>query len=179
MSIARLASASLLALGLAGCFAPTSATQRLSDAAIDMNTAARFGRMDIAVEYVAVAAREEFARRHAGWGKRVRIVDIEFGGMDLKEKDEAEVFVNVTWQRPDDAIIRETRITQRWKDVRGTWGVIAESAEGDAGIFGERPKPAAKPGASAGPQPQALPVEIASPPPPRSSSYRTRTIHDQ
>jgi hypothetical protein len=139
------ATALLLAFVAVGCFAPTSPSQRLADAAIDMNTATRFGRMDIAMEYVGGPARADFVRRHAAWHKRVRIVDLEFGGMDLKEKDEADVIINVTWQLPEDAIIRETRITQRWKDTRGTWSIVAESVDGDPGLWADKPKKVARP----------------------------------
>src|SRR4051794_22567962 len=103
--------AGLALLTLGGCFAPTSSSQRLADAAIDMNTAMRFGRSDIAMDYVAAAARDRFTRDHATWGKYVRIVDVEFGGLKIKEKEEAEVYVNVTWQTPADPTIHETRVT--------------------------------------------------------------------
>ncbi len=45
---------------LAGCVAPPTAAQRLSESAYDFNTAIRFGRMDIAPEHVREIAREEF-----------------------------------------------------------------------------------------------------------------------
>src|SRR5262245_46784498 len=99
-----LASAACLAASLAGCIAPPSSAQRLNDAAYELNTATRFGRMDIATEHVAALCREEFARRHAEWGRSVRIVDLEFGGASIT-KEGAEVLVTVTWQRPSDPVV--------------------------------------------------------------------------
>src|ERR1043166_8040320 len=107
--------ASLLATAaLAGCLAPTSTAQRLTDNAIEMTTAMRFGRIDIAMDYVSASARETFVQGHAAWGKQVRIVDLEFAGFRAtKDKDEAEVFVNVAWQTLSDPTLHETRVVPR------------------------------------------------------------------
>ena len=61
--------ACVLVLGLAGCFGAPTPGQRLTDSAYEMNTAARFGRMDIALGSVAAKAKatgvsyEEFQRK--------------------------------------------------------------------------------------------------------------------
>lgn len=134
----RCAALVALCLALAGCFAPPSSTQRLADAAVDMNAATRFGRMDLALEHVGAAAREEFARRHAVWGGKVRVVDLEMGGFKLVTKDEAEVLVNVAWLRPDEATMRVTQIAQRWRDEKGRWQLASEERrDGDLGLLGE------------------------------------------
>jgi hypothetical protein len=152
----------LAVLGLVGCFNPGSPSHRLAESAYDMNTATRFGRMDVALEHVGPKAREAFAKTHSGWGKSVRIVDLEFGGMSLKNKgSEAEVFVTVTWQRFDEADVRVTSLAQRWTDVRGTWSLSSEDRNGgDAGLLGEATK--------------ALDPSAA----PARTSYRTRVIRD-
>ena len=70
----------LLALGplaLAACFSPVAPGPRLSESANELNTATRFGRMDIALEHVGPKEREEWGKKHAGWGRNVRIVDLE------------------------------------------------------------------------------------------------------
>lgn len=132
-------------LGLAACFSPPSAGQRLSDAAVEMNSATRFGRMDIAIEHVGDAARADFARRHAAWGGGVRVVDLEMGGFDLVKRDEAEVLVNVAWQRPDESTLRVTRIAQRWRDESGRWQLVGEERkDGDPGLLGEKAPAAGK-----------------------------------
>lgn len=124
--------------GLAGCLSPPSATQRLSDAAVEMNAATRFGRMDLALEHVGTDARADFARRHAAWGGRVRVVDLDFGGFDLVKRDEAEVILNVMWLRQDEANVRVTRVAQRWRDDRGGWRLVSEQRkDGDLGLLGE------------------------------------------
>jgi hypothetical protein len=143
----------LMIVSLAGCWNPGSPTQRLAESAYDMNTATRFGRMDVALEHVGGEAREAFAKKHSGWGKSVRIVDLEFGGMSLKNKgSEAEVFVTVSWQRLDEADVRVTSIAQRWTDVRGTWSLMAEEEKGgDAGLLVDAAKAKATLATPAGP----------------------------
>jgi hypothetical protein len=165
--------ACLAAAGLAGCIAPPSSAQRLTDAAYEMNVAARFGRMDIAAEHVGVTVRDEFAKRHQAWGRAVRIVDVEFGGVSLT-KEGAEVQVVVTWQRPEDPIIRVTNVTQRWTDVRGSWRLMSEDEKGDLGLFGAREKAKADSGA---PKDAPEPVEAPKPPAPGTGRYQTRVIY--
>ncbi len=130
----------LLLLPLASCVLPPNNSQRLTESALDMNTAARFGRMDVALEHVGSKARSDFMRRHADWGTRLRVVDVEFGGFELVKSDEAEVYLDVLWLRMDEATVRTTRIVQRWRDERGHWELIEESRkEGEEGLLGEPP----------------------------------------
>jgi hypothetical protein len=131
----RTLSLAAIAAFTAGCFSPPTASQRLADSAIDMNIALQLGRMDIAMDYIGKTARASFTREHAGWGKRVRVVDTEFGGIQSKEKDEADVVVDVSWQTLNDPTLRETHITQHWRDTRGTWSMVSETCEGDAGLL--------------------------------------------
>ena len=169
-----LALAALVAFGTA-CLAPPSAAQRLSDAAIDMNTATRFGRMDIAMDYVSAQGKDAFVAAHAQWGKRIRIVDVEFSGVTVKDKDEADVNVTLIWQFVDDPVMRESKLVQHWKDTRGTWSIVREHTEEPDGLLGRQaaaprlsapPPPTPPPGAGAAlaaPPPPPLPVEVATP----------------
>ncbi|WP_437966699.1 hypothetical protein WMF04_45190 [Sorangium sp. So ce260] len=133
----------LLALSLvplAGCGIAPSNSQRLTEAALEMNTAARFGRMDVALERVGSRAREDFMSRHADWGTRLRVVDVEFGGFEMTQRDEAEVYLDVLWLRNDEATVRSTRVAQRWRDERGHWELVDEERrDGDTGLLGEPP----------------------------------------
>lgn len=129
-----------LALGsvAAGC-TPPSLTDRLADAAINMNQATRFGRMDIALEHVGPKARDEFAKHHVEWGRTTRIVDVELVGMSMAEKDKAEVYLTVSWQRINEGDLRVTHVTQRWTNEKGTWLMASEERKaGDAGLLGDR-----------------------------------------
>ncbi|WP_437905112.1 hypothetical protein WME95_43395 [Sorangium sp. So ce327] len=127
-------------LHLASCGIAPSTSQRLTEAALEMNTAARFGRMDVALERVGSNARQDFMNRHAGWGTRLRVVDVEFGGFEMTQREEAEVYLDVLWLRNDEATVRSTRVAQRWRDERGHWELIGEERrEGDTGLLGEPP----------------------------------------
>ncbi len=149
----------LALLGLTGCFSPGNPVQRLTESAYDMNTATRFGRMDVALEHVGANAREAWTKRHAAWGKSLRVVDLEFGGLNLKNKGtEAEVVVTVVWHKVDESDVRVTSVAQRWEDVRGTWSLVAEEEkDGDGGLL-------------------ALPHKAAEEPAAAPSRYRTRIL---
>lgn len=141
----RMKHASLAALaifGLAGCIAPTSGPQKLADTAYDMNNATRFGRMDVALEHVALKSREQFQKEHAGWMRNARIVDIDFNGIQVKPNGEGEVVVTLTWQRVNEATTRTTSLVQRWTETRNLWTMASEEAKGDEGLLGETPKDA-------------------------------------
>jgi hypothetical protein len=106
-------------------------------------------------------------RRQAAWGNGVRILDIEFAGMNALADDEAEMFVNVSWLQAADANIKVTQLRQRWKDERDGWFVQEEKrVSGDYGLFGDK-----------GPQP----AKTAEPPAPpsRQAHYKTRVIREE
>lgn len=121
----------------AGC-AGQSKMGKLQQAASDLNTATRFGRMDVASELVAPKDLQPFAIRHAAWGNAVRIVDLEHQSIQLAGENEAVVHVVVGWQHPDDAILRVTQLAQRWSFDRGGWRLNGEQrVAGDVGLIGE------------------------------------------
>lgn len=120
-----------------GCLHESRAA-KLQESAQSMNMAARFGRMDIAMEHVSPKAIEEFARQHGSWGSNVRIVDLEFQGLRFVDKDRALVAVAVGWQRVDDQELRVTQIAQEWQYDRNNWKLVSEKrTAGDVGLLGE------------------------------------------
>ena len=152
-------------LAVAGCVMPPTSMQRLSDSAYDLNTAVRFGRPDIANDYVREVAREDFAKRHATWGKSVRVVDLEMNGMAARKDGDADVFITVSWQRADDTTLRSTDLTQRWTSTHGSWALLSEEEHGgEKGLLTPIEKPKA---------------DDASPPPPWRPRYQTRVIYEQ
>jgi hypothetical protein len=163
-----------LTLALAGCVAPPTPSQRLNDAAYEFNTAARFGRLDIASEMVREVAREEFGRKHASWGKSVRVVDLELNGMSMRKDGDADVSITVSWQRAAETTMRTTDITQRWTSSRGSWALLSEEEKGgDRGLVGEPEKPKDDaPGAPVAPG--SAPAEGSL-----RSRYQTRVIYEQ
>jgi hypothetical protein len=121
---------------IAGCVAPPTPAQRLAESAYDLNTAARFGRMDVAMENVRDSLRDEFSKTHATWGKSVRVVDCEMNGFTIGKDGTADVSVTVSWQRPDETTMRTTDVKQRWSSTRGTWHMISEEEKGgDRGLL--------------------------------------------
>lgn len=133
----------LLATTLGACMAPPPTSQRVMDAAREMNTAARFGRLDVAASLAAEGARKAFLERRATWGRDVRVLDVELTGMSMQDEHNAVVEVDVAWVASDDTTLRATRVAQVWSDHDGGWQLVRERrASGDLGLFGE-PRPPA------------------------------------
>jgi hypothetical protein len=147
-----------VALALAGCLAPPSQAQRVTDAARELNLSARFGRIDIALGHTAKGAQSSFVERRAEWGKNVRVLDVELAGLAMKDETHAMIQVDVQWVRADDDTLRTTRIAQTWLDDGG-WHLVREQRmAGDIGLFGE-------------------PVEMR-PAEPRDVQFATKSLRD-
>ena len=141
MSTLRLTlAATLLALVGVGCLAPATPAQRVTDAARELNYAARFGRMDLAAALAANGARSHFLERRAQWGREVRVVDVQMSGLSLEEDGKrALITVDIAWTRIDEGSLRSTRLGQVWKDQPGGWKLVRERRlQGDLGLFGEK-----------------------------------------
>ncbi|HEX7603847.1 MAG TPA: hypothetical protein VF316_19650, partial [Polyangiaceae bacterium] len=92
--------------------------------------------------------------------RAIRIVDFEMNGLSMASKDEADVFVAISWQRTDEATLRVTHLSQRWKSEKGTWRMDSEERKaGDYGLLGEH----------------ALVLEPA----PQHAQFPTRVIHGE
>jgi hypothetical protein len=133
-----LAAAMLLGCSvLSGCGAQ-GPSGRLAEAAVQSNVAMRFGRMDVALANVDKKKHSTFAEKHADWGRGIRIVDLEVGGFSFLTADHADVYVTVAWQRPAEAELRVTQVTQRWYNGDDGWKLLFEETRGgNAGLFGE------------------------------------------
>ncbi len=128
----------MLLLWATSCVSPPPASERATDAARELNLAARFGRMDVALSSTSGAARKNFLSRRSEWGKNVRIVDVELAGMNMPDAEHAEIQVDYSWTRIDEGVLRTTRIAQNWEDVGNGWKLIRERRLlGDLGLFGE------------------------------------------
>jgi hypothetical protein len=128
---------------LTGCFANRSSTDKLLDAAHEHNGAVRFGRMDIALDHVATSAKGEWLARRAAWKNSVRIIDVELDGMTLEAMTDANVTVHISWQHIDEADVRSTEVSQKWRSKTGPWQLISEECTGgDTTLLAELPKAA-------------------------------------
>lgn len=134
----------LSVLGLvlaAGACAPPTPAQKASEAARELNMAARWGKMDEAMGRSAEADRIAFQQRRAEWHDKLRIVDTELAALDMKNATTATVQVDVSWMFADDPTLRVTRLSQEWSDASGKWTMLSEERiGGDLGLFGEEVK---------------------------------------
>jgi hypothetical protein len=144
---------SLLALPLllVGCPTPPTPAERASDAARELNMAARWGNVQVAAGLTVDDLRSEFLKKRASWGGPVRIIDTELAGIELQDSSNATIYVDVSWVRIDETTLRVTRLEQKWSDKGGAWRMKAERRQGgDLGLLGEPverdsdPRPAAQ-----------------------------------
>src|SRR3954465_363843 len=91
-----------LSLGLGACMMPPPASEKATDAARELNLAARFGRMDIAAGRAASEARAEFLRKRAMGGGEIRVVDVELAGMHMPDSDHAVFQIDYSWMRTNE-----------------------------------------------------------------------------
>ena len=130
----------LVGLSTAACVSPPP-SQRVADVAREVNMAARFGRMDLALDRTAVGAKRHFSAHRSQWGGPVRVLDVELAGLSMQDAEHAVVLVDFQWTRLDENTMRSTRIEQTWRgsgEDRG-WTLVRERRiAGDLGLFGER-----------------------------------------
>lgn len=125
-----------------GCLAPITPMERLQQSANDVANALRFDRTDLAAEFCAPTAREDFLSRHAVWTDKTRVVDLELAGIYLRTQDEAEAIISVSWLDTNGADLHTTEISQRWKHENGTFRLVNEVfRRGDKALFAMVPKP--------------------------------------
>ena len=150
--------AATLSMFALGCpLGGQSKPARAQEAALELNMNARFGRMEIAAERVAPAARDAFFNRRKGWGGTIRVADYDLTGLRMQGKDDAETFVKIAWYRANQPDLRVTTVKQKWHDFKGDWKLTEEARlDGDLGLLGEAPAPAT--GEPAAPRRQQFPT---------------------
>jgi hypothetical protein len=125
----------------AGCMAPPAPSQRVAEVARETNLAARFGRMEFALEHTADGARRHFEQRRSAWGNDVRVLDLELTGLHMQDPENATIMVDIQWMRVDEDTLRTTRVEPGWRggaEDHG-WVLVRERrVAGDLGLFGER-----------------------------------------
>jgi hypothetical protein len=128
----------LLVFAVAGCPAIQSPLAKAQETATALNVDARFGRLELAMEHVSPALRDEFAAHHRAWGSHVRVADVEIAGVHPRGDHAVDVAVRVAWYLVDQDDLRLTTLEQGWSDQKGGWQLVAERrAEGDVGLLGE------------------------------------------
>ena len=123
---------------ICSCLGPAPPATKAADAARELNIAARFGRMDIAANNTAAAAKAAFVERRRLWGGAIRVLDAEMANLTMIGPTEATVHVDFSWMRIDEQRLRITRVEQSWRNDEGSWLLVREhQIDGDIGLFGE------------------------------------------
>lgn len=129
-------------VGITACATAASQQRRLLEQAQDLNIATRFGRIDVASQLAAPAAKATFVERRAQWGRDIRVLDAQVNHVQLNAPERAEVTVQVDWTRMNEGTLRSTWLVQTWHaKASGPWLLESEKrSQGDAGLFGELPR---------------------------------------
>lgn len=121
-----------------GClFNNLSPTEKLNDSIRGMNDAARWGRIDLALQYVEPVFRERFLRTHHGWGRNIEVADSELLRIEMAPDEKAAVaLVGFSWYRLDSMTLHSTVLRQVWKERDGHYVMGSEDVfEGDAKLL--------------------------------------------
>lgn len=134
----RLSVVLLLALSMSGCLGGVPPGQRLSDAARELNLAARFGQTAVALEHVDPSVRSDYQARRRDWDKELRILDVEVTAISIRDEKHATVGVHFSWSSLSDSLLRSTELLQEWENLPQGWMLVREvRVAGDTGLFGE------------------------------------------
>jgi hypothetical protein len=129
----------LVSVLMSGCLGGVAPGQRLSDAARELNLAARFGQTAVALERVDPSVRADYQLRRRSWEKELRILDVEVTAISIRDETHATVGVHFSWSSVTDSLLRSTELVQEWENrpAQG-WMLVREvRAAGDTGLFGE------------------------------------------
>lgn len=128
-----------------------SPTRKLNEAIRDMNDASRWGRIDLAVQFVEPTYHSNFLKARHRWGRQFRIADVELVRLDIdSEQDQAIAFMAISWYRLDQMTLHHTVVRQVWNEYDGHYRMSGESVfEGDARLMQGPPKAVTKAGAIA------------------------------
>lgn len=108
-----LAPVAAVAVGGGCMFQNASPQVKLQDAVHALNDAARWSRLDVAIDEVRPDYRPRFAASRRAWGRAVHIADSEIVSIRMDD-DGATSRVEVRWYRVDSTTIRRTLVEQRW-----------------------------------------------------------------
>ncbi len=155
----------LVPLALVGClFQNMSPGTKLREAVQDGNEAARWSRMDIAMEKVAPAYAAEYARRHYDWGEGIQLADLDIVSMQMADDEKtATVVVSFRWYEYDTMTLQRTVVRQRWNSLSAGGFVLVEEVVVDGNERLLEPPP--EPEREEGDQEEEAQEELAADPP--------------
>ena len=122
---------------LCGCMSNINPRETLADSVHQVNYAARWGRVDVAVERVAPSYRTTFLRSRRPWGRDLQIADVELVDIHLVDGDNARAqsIVAVSWYDLRAMDLRTTTLEQAWRRTGQAYVLESEEiVEGDESL---------------------------------------------
>ncbi len=114
-----------------------SPSEKLNDSIRGMNDAARWGRIDIALQYVEPVYRQKFLVSHHGWGRNIEVADSELLRIAMApDQKTAVALVGISWYSLDNMTLHNTVVKQTWEERDGGFVMASEDVfEGDAKLL--------------------------------------------
>jgi hypothetical protein len=114
-----------------------SPTARLNDAIQGMNDAARWGRIDLAVQYIEPAYHDRFLKIRRGWNRRIKVADADLVGIQMvPDQDVAVARIAFSWYRLESMTLHHTVVRQVWNEHDDGYLLGSENVvEGDGTLF--------------------------------------------
>ena len=112
-------------------------SEKLNDSIRGMNDAARWGRIDLALQYIKPEYRERFLVSHHNWGRDIKVADSELLRIEMApDRKTAVALVGISWYDLDSMTLRNTVVKQAWQERDGGFVMNAEDVfEGDAELL--------------------------------------------
>jgi len=112
-------------------------SEKLNDSIRGMNDAARWGRIDIALQYVEPVYRHKFLVSHHGWGRSIEVADAEVMRIAMApDRKSAAALVGFSWYSLDNMTLHSTVVKQTWEERDGSFVMASEEVfEGDAELL--------------------------------------------
>jgi hypothetical protein len=120
-------------------------SEKLNDSIRGMNDATRWGRIDLALQYIDPVFRERFLVSRHGWGRSIEVADSELLRIEMApDRKMAVALVGFSWYSLDNMTLHSTVLRQVWKEREGHFVMDTEDVfEGDAKLVAvpaSRPK---------------------------------------
>jgi hypothetical protein len=125
-------------------FQNLSPATKLREAVQDGNEAARWGRMDIALEKVDRRYARQYALSHHDWGDGIQMADVDVESIQMAEDENvATVVVAFGWYDYDTMTLQRTVIRQKWSSVEAGGFVLTEEEiiDGNERLLEPPPEP--------------------------------------
>jgi len=121
-----------------GCFLQGAGSiSRLRDSVDRLNESARWGRLDIAGDYVAPKYRLRFFKERSAWTKNIQVADSQVASFVVQDdQKKAKVILQINWYNLGHMSLQYTAVEQTWSRARNHFFLTSERViDGNPGLL--------------------------------------------